>query len=139
MPSPNEIRGPFLKYLRKQLPHGRYWVDVEGVFSAAEVRAAIKRLEHKNPKLHRILDKYITNKAARSQIADSESYDSSTIKRKLDDALDLVLQNLKMVRRPIPTELITEITAVVPKAQPMVATVITDETPEEVPALNPAE
>jgi hypothetical protein len=63
---------------------------------AHEVRAAIKKIAATDPILHQIIDQYVRTRKARMQIAQSVSYDSSTVKRKLDEAADLVMHNLKL-------------------------------------------
>lgn len=103
MPTPNEIRGPFLKYLRQDLPHNKHYRSSENVFSPKEVRQALLSLQSKDPMRYRILHKYTHSRDSRSKIAESENYDASTIKRRLDQALDIVLQELgTMQLRPIP-------------------------------------
>jgi hypothetical protein len=70
------------------------WVDHVGAHLAGDVRRAIKKLERTDPVHHKILDHYMRSKAPRITIADAVSYDSSTVKRKLDEAVDIILQNL---------------------------------------------
>lgn len=105
MGKPNPIRSKFLKYLREQLPHGFYWIDAEGHYSPDEVRRAIRKLATGDPAHHSVLDSYIRTRKPRSEIAREKLYDSSTIKRKLDKAIDLVLQNLKLEPRLMPSYL----------------------------------
>lgn len=74
------------------------WVDASDVYHATEVRKAIIQLAQTDQNLHRILDHYMRTKSARMKIAELTHYDSSTVKRKLDEAVDVILQNLKMNR-----------------------------------------
>lgn len=96
MPKPHPTRDKFLKYLRGPLAHDNPWVDVSGVYLATEVRVAIKKLEASDPVLYKILNIYICTRNGRMEIAQKVDYDSSTVKRKLDQAADLVLQKLKL-------------------------------------------
>lgn len=94
MPKPHPIRDQFLKYLRGGFAHDMPWIDRSGVFSSEEVRAAVKKVAESDPVLHRILDYYIRTRMPRMRIAEAVHYDSSTVKRKLDEAVDLIFQNL---------------------------------------------
>lgn len=96
MPKPNPIRDKFLKYLRGNLAHDMPWYDVSGIYFARDVRVAVKQVAHTDPMLYRILHAYITTRNSRMEIARAVSFDSSTVKRKLDEAADIVLQNLKL-------------------------------------------
>lgn len=96
MPKPHPVRDKFLKYLKGPMAHDTPWVDVSGIYFAAEVRKAIKKIAETDPLLHQIVDQYVRTRKPRMQIANSVSYDSSTVKRKLDEAADLILHNLKM-------------------------------------------
>ena len=98
MPAPHPSRDRFLKYLRQKLPHEMPWVDASDVYDATEVRKAIVQLSQTDQNLHRILDHFMRTKMARMRIAELTHYDSSTVKRKLDEAVDVILQNLKMNR-----------------------------------------
>lgn len=127
MPHPDEKRGKFIKYLRTQLPHNKFWIDGHEVFPPEDVRKVILSIEDSDPALSRILRKYTSTRNSRSKIAESENYDASTIKRKLDHALDMVLQELNMMaaskRREIPLGTVQQmqdayqITSVVPEAE----------------------
>jgi len=96
MPKPHPIRDKFLKYLRSDMAHDKLWVDASGVYTSNEVRDAVKRISRTDPLLHRIIDYYIRTRMPRMRIAEAVHYDSSTVKRKLDDAVDIVLQQLKL-------------------------------------------
>lgn len=100
MPKPHIVRDKVLKYLRGPLAHDYPWVDVSGIYTAAEVRAAIKKISAGDPILHQIMDQYVRTRKPRMQIAQSVNYDSSTVKRKLDEAVDLLLHNLKLDAKP---------------------------------------
>jgi len=78
------------------MAHDKPWVDVSGVYTSNEVRAAVKRIGRTDPLLHRIIDYYIRTRMPRMRIAEAVHYDSSTVKRKLDEAVDIVLQQLKL-------------------------------------------
>lgn len=95
MPKPHPIRDKFLKYLRGSYAHDMPWVDVSGVYLAYEVKSAIVALSKSDPVLYKILDYYMRTRMPRMRIAEAVHYDSSTVKRKLDEAVDVILQNLK--------------------------------------------
>lgn len=101
MPKPHPIRDKFLKYLRRDLAHDMPWVDASGVYVSSEVRSAIKQVAQTDPLLHKILDYYMRTRMPRMKIADAVHYDSSTVKRKLDEAVDLILHHLKTASRAI--------------------------------------
>ena len=96
MPKPHSTRDKFLKYLRSGLAHDVPWVDVSGIYTSEDVRVAIKKIAQNDPLLHKILHYYITTRLPRNQIAEAVVYDSSTVKRKLDDGVDLIMHKLKM-------------------------------------------
>lgn len=95
MPKPHPIRDKFLKHLREKLAHDMPWVDVSGVYTADEVRVAVKQVADTDPLLHKILYYYMNTRMPRMRIAEAVHYDSSTVKRKLDEAVDVILQRLK--------------------------------------------
>lgn len=95
MPKPHPVRDKFLKYLRGSYAHDMAWIDISGVYTSEEVRRATREVSKSDPVLHRILDYWIRTRLPRMRIADAVHYDSSTVKRKLDEAVDLILQNLK--------------------------------------------
>lgn len=72
---------------------------MSAVFQEVEVRAAIKAISKTDPVLHNILDYYIRTRMSRIQIGEAVNYDSSTVKRKLDEAVDLILHQLKTTPR----------------------------------------
>lgn len=98
MPKPHPTRDKFLKYLRQQLCHDTPWVDVSGVYLAEDVRNAIEKIRKMDPLLYKILNYYVKTRNPRMRIAEAVHYDSSTVKRKLDDAVDLVMSNMKDAR-----------------------------------------
>lgn len=96
MPSPNPQRDSFLRYLREDFPLGEDWNG--GGWAAPctkeQVREAIFRIKGGSPQLHGILWAFCYSGMSRGDIAERMGYESSTIKRKLDKACNIVLAYL---------------------------------------------
>lgn len=69
-----------------------YPVDVEFLYE--DVKDAIKNIEYNGPDIHRVLWAYLFTPLPRTGLADLCRFDSSTVKRKLDKAVDLIMQYL---------------------------------------------
>ena len=94
MPSPNTHRDSFVRYLRNCYPYGEPWLDAWGYHEAIEVKQALKGLKETDPLLFRIIHLYTASHMTRHQVRTRISYDYSTVKRKLDYAVDCILNRL---------------------------------------------
>lgn len=94
MPSPNTYRDSFIKYLRHCYPYGEPWIDAWGYHPATEVKAALKGLFSTDQTLYRIVHLYISSHMSRHALCTRVNYDYSTVKRKMDYAVDCILNRL---------------------------------------------
>ncbi len=93
MPAPHPVRGPFLKYLREQFPYKQDFTDPKGnVYSYEQIKQGISEIRHVNYELNEALFYFTKSRLPRTQIADTMNVDSTTYKRKLNKACDLVLE-----------------------------------------------
>lgn len=94
MPSPNTHRDSFIRYLRSCYPYGEPWIDAWGYHPAVAVKDALRGLSTTDPILYRVVYLYTATHMSRHQICSRISYDYSTVKRKLDYAIDCTLNRL---------------------------------------------
>lgn len=93
MPAPHPMRGPFLKYLREKFPYKEDFTDTKGnVYSYDSIKTAIGEIRHMNFELNEALYYFTKSRLPRTQIADTMNVDSTTYKRKLNKACDLVME-----------------------------------------------
>ncbi len=72
------------------------------VFAYEDVKKAVFALRDNDPDILRILWYYIGTALSRTRIADEVDFDASTVKRKADRGIDLVLQKLRHGQLPPP-------------------------------------
>jgi len=94
MPSPNARRDSFIKYLRNGYSHHEPWIDGWGYHSAEDVKVCIKELQETDEVLHSVLKLYTVSRMPRHLISARVNYDYSTVKRKLDQAIECILYRL---------------------------------------------
>lgn len=95
MPSPDPRRDLLLKYLRNDFPYQRNFEDWnKKTYDYTEVKDAVYSLKDNNPEINRILTYHLYTRLPRTRIAEEVGFDPSTVKRKLDQAADLVMQRL---------------------------------------------
>lgn len=90
----HNIRQEFVKYMRTGYAYGETWSDKWGVHSSEDIRESVKRLAETDPVLYRILNLYTLSRMSRHRISVRIGYDYSTVKRKLDQAIDIILTML---------------------------------------------
>jgi hypothetical protein len=90
----SEVRQEFVKYMRTGYAYGEEWTDLWGTHSSTDIRESIKRLSETDPMLYRVFNLYTLSRMSRHRIAVRLGYDYSTVKRKLDQAIDIVLTML---------------------------------------------
>lgn len=89
-----------------------YPVDVE--FAYEDVKDAIKNIEYNGPEIHRVLWAFLFTPLPRTHLADLCRCDSSTAKRKLDKAVDSIMQYLN--NRDIMDEILVRIPQAAPES-----------------------
>lgn len=96
MPAPNPNRNHILKYLRYEFPHSKPLSDPGSgkIFTVQEVKAALLSLAKSDPGYHRILYLWYNGRSSRLQIAAAAGMDSSTVKRRMDASVDIILMYL---------------------------------------------
>jgi hypothetical protein len=94
MPSPNARRDSFLKYLQSDLTYALPWVDEWGSHSPEEVKRAMRLLKQTDPEYYHVLHLYMTSRMTRQDMSNLIAYEYSTVKRKLDYAIDCILSRL---------------------------------------------
>jgi hypothetical protein len=95
MPSPNPRRDLLLKYLRHSFPYELDFKDWEGVVHPYQkVKDALYSIRDNNPEIVRIMTYHLYTRLPRTRVAEEVGYDPSTVKRKLDQGADLVMQRL---------------------------------------------
>lgn len=97
MARPHAGRDAFLKYLNEGFPWKQPYISPPDYqqFSAEEVEEALKYVKIANPVKYKILDTTMTTRRSRAEIASSLKYDTSTVKRYLNQAVDLVIWYLR--------------------------------------------
>lgn len=94
MPSPDPIRNSVLKFLRASYPHKLDLVVDGQAYPYADVKKAVDGLKDNDPLLLRILSSYMFTALSRAKAADAIGFDSSTLKRHLNKAADIIMQRL---------------------------------------------
>jgi hypothetical protein len=94
MPSPDTRRDSFIKYLRHGYSHHEPWIDGWGTHTAEEVKECIKGLSETDEILYTVLRLYTISRMPRHLISARINYDYSTVKRKLDQAIECILFRL---------------------------------------------
>lgn len=91
--SPHLIRSGFINYLKNEFGCGAPWIHPNSgeEFDSALIRAKIKDLKHMMPRSYTALWLMWTTNASRSFIADQLHMSAPTIKRKWDQAINIVL------------------------------------------------
>jgi hypothetical protein len=91
----------FTNYLSKGFPWKETWVispsgpeDETLEFTSTEVKEAIVRLKRTDPYLHKLLAYRWLTKRTRNDIANSQYMDPSTLKRKWDVAINIIVNYL---------------------------------------------
>ena len=102
MAKPNPILNAFMKYLRSEFPEQKN-LDLSDVlredlsrvkFTYLEVKEAILRLKTVDPELHRLLAYFWQSTRSRSDIADALHFDPSTVKRRANKGMGILLNYL---------------------------------------------
>lgn len=92
MPAPHPARGAFLKYLREGFPY-KYDHHYEGmIYPYEDIKTAISEIRKINYELNEALFYFTKSRLPRTKIAESMHVDSTTYKRKLNKACDLVME-----------------------------------------------
>lgn len=94
MARPNVRRDSFLKYLQNGHPHSEPWIDEWGMHTAEEVKEALRILKQTDPLFYQVIHLYTTSRMTRYDMANVIAYEYSTVKRKLDYAIDCILSRL---------------------------------------------
>jgi DNA-binding NarL/FixJ family response regulator len=97
MARPHSGHDYFLRYLKDGFSWKQTYVAIPDgeEFSAEKVAQALSYLKSANPTKYRILDLSISTGRSRSEISGSLHLDPSTIKRYLNQALDLIMLKLR--------------------------------------------
>lgn len=96
MPRPNPIRNSVLKYLKSDFPY-KLDLVVEGEkrpYAYDRVREAFEGFKDNDPIYYRILSTYCFTSLSRARAAEAIGFDSSTLKRYLDKAADIIMNRL---------------------------------------------
>lgn len=94
MPTPNQYRDTFVRYLRTAYPHGEPWIGPRGYRTAEQVTDALDGLKRTDRLLFQILHLFTATHLTRRDVCKRVGYEYSTIKRKVDSAVDCVLNRL---------------------------------------------
>lgn len=94
MPAPNPRRDRVLKYLRHDFPHKATLRVDSDEYDYDQVKEAVYKLKDNDPDLLRVLCYHLYTHLPRVRIAEEVGFDPSTVKRKLNKAVDAIMQRL---------------------------------------------
>lgn len=95
MPAPAPKIAKALSYLRHEFPYKEDFRSHDGtVYPYEQVKAAVYSLRDNSPEILKILNYHMYTNLPRTRIAEEVGYDPSTIKRKLDQAANCMMQRL---------------------------------------------
>ena len=91
--SPHLVRSSFFKYLKEDFVDERDWRHpaTQATYTTKQVREALQAYKHMNPSCYRALWATWTTGASRDFIADHFRFSGSTIKRRTDEGVSIIL------------------------------------------------
>jgi len=90
----NPQRDKVFKYLRGGYEYKMVWIDATGIYTYEEVRAVLEALEKENSKAYHVMDYWIRTRISKVKIAKQLKCNPSTVKRQLDNLVDMFLARL---------------------------------------------
>jgi hypothetical protein len=96
MPKPHPGIKYVLDYLRDRWPHEEDFTDqyTGKSFTAKEIYEALKRIEKTDPGISSVMYYWYRSRASKGDIASAKGVDPSTIKRRLNDGINMLLVDL---------------------------------------------